>query len=72
MDLAFMAFGAWRAARAAAGSCELTGAIAGQQRTSRILGLRYTGGRSWFTDKNGFFFAIDKAGHILHIGPWRF
>jgi RHS repeat-associated protein len=55
----------------AAASCEVTGAIAGQSRGSRLIGLRYKDGKLFFTDKNGFFFAIDKSRHYFHIGPWR-
>ena len=71
-DLAAMnALGAGELLEGAAASCEVTGAIVGKSRGSRLLGLRYKGGKLFFTDKNGFFFAIDKAGHLFHIGPWR-
>ena len=55
------------------GACttQVTGKIAGQARTSRIIGLRNKFGSHWYTDKNGFFFAVDSEFHRLHIGGWR-
>ena len=54
-----------------AATTRVTGAIAGQERTSRIIGVMNRYGEKFYTDKNGVFFAIDKAGHLFHIGPWR-
>lgn len=39
-------------------------------RGSRIYGIRNTAGQAPGTDRHGFYFAIDKAGHLLHIGKW--
>lgn len=54
-----------------AGSTQMTGQWLGQERTSRLIGLRNVFGKGWYTDENGFFAAIDNAGHRLHIGPWK-
>ncbi|MFH1703160.1 MAG: RHS repeat-associated core domain-containing protein [Nitrospirota bacterium] len=54
-----------------AGSTQVTGQVAGQVRTSRIIGLRNKFGEHFFTDENGFFFALDRTFHRLHIGPWK-
>ncbi len=54
-----------------AGSTQVTGQIAGQVRTSRIIGLRNRFGQHFYTDGNGFFFALDRIFHRLHIGPWK-
>jgi RHS repeat-associated protein len=70
---------AWAGAKIAAvgvswcaiGTTQITGRVAGQARTSRIIGLRNRFGEHFYTDKDGFFFAIDKTFHRLHIGPWK-
>jgi RHS repeat-associated protein len=54
-----------------AGTTQITGRIAGQTRTSRIIGLRNKFGQHWYTDENGFFFALDSKFHRLHIGQWK-
>jgi hypothetical protein len=52
-------------------SVQRTGSMVGQQRGSRIIGLRNPLGKQFYTDEDGFFFAIDRSGHKFHIGPWR-
>lgn len=53
------------------GTTQVTGRIVGQERTSRLIGLRNRFGEHFYTDQNGFFFALDRAFHRLHIGPWK-
>jgi len=48
----------------------VSGKLVGQQRTSRLIGFRNRYGPRFYTNKEGFFFAIDKAFHRLHLGPW--
>lgn len=54
-----------------AGTTQITGKIVGQVRTSRLIGLRNKFGEHFYTDPNGYFFAIDQTFHRLHLGPWR-
>jgi RHS repeat-associated protein len=53
------------------GTTQITGKVVGQTRTSRIIGFRNKFGAHWYTDENGFFLAVDRNFHRLHIGSWK-
>lgn len=38
---------------------------------SRIVGLRNRWGSHFYTDPYGFFFAVDRAPHYLHLSKWK-
>ena len=61
-DMAFIAI-SWYGL----GTTQMTGRVAGQARTSRIVGLRNRYGQHFYTDKHGFYFAIDSTYHRLHL-----
>ena len=49
---------------------KLLGAGNAAYRGSRLYGLRNAAGATRFTDKHGFYFAIDMAKHYLHLGSF--
>lgn len=54
------------------GTTQITGKLANSTyRGSRIIGFRNKFGKHFWTDPDGFFVAIDNAGHKFHFLKWK-